>query len=169
MSVVEAGGETARTGASVASARASASTAQLACRGIRGATTVETNTAEDILEATTILLRAMIHLNALDPVDVASAIFTTTPDLNATFPALAARELGWTEVPLLCTHEMAVPGALDHAVRILLHVNTTRTAGEIRHVYLNRARELRPDWSLSDDDLAALDESRNREGEQARS
>lgn len=128
---------------------------QLVCRGIRGATTAATNTAEDILEATTELLTALIRLNDLDPGDVASAIFTTTPDLNATFPALAARTLGWTEVPLLCTHEMAVPGALEQVIRILLHVNTTRPAVEIRHVYLKGARNLRPSWSLSDE---ALDE-----------
>ena len=128
---------------------------QLVCRGIRGATTAATNTAEDILEATTELLTALIRLNDLDPGDVASAIFTTTPDLNATFPALAARTLGWTEVPLLCTHEMAVPGALEQVIRILLHVNTTRPAAEIRHVYLKGARDLRPNWSLSDE---ALDE-----------
>ncbi len=129
---------------------------RLACRGIRGATTVEANTAEDILEATAELLTALIRLNGIEPDDVASAIFTTTPDLTATFPALAARELGWTEVPLLCAHEMAVPGALAGVVRILLHVNTTRSAAEIRHVYLNGARDLRPNWGLTDDELAAL-------------
>ena len=131
-------------------------TTQLACRGIRGATTVEANTAEDILEATTELLTALIRLNDLQPEDVVSAIFTTTTDLTATFPALAARELGWTEVPLLCAHEMDVPGALGHVVRILLHVNTTRAAAEVRHLYLKGARDLRPEWSLADDELAAL-------------
>ncbi len=124
------------------------------CRGVRGAVTVPTNTAEDILEATTDLLTALIRLNELAPEDVASAFFTTTADLNATFPALAARELGWTEVPLLCAHEMDVPGALGGVVRVLLHVNTTRTASEIRHVYLGEARSLRPGWALSDEDLA---------------
>ena len=108
----------------------------LVCRGIRGATTVEANTAEDIIEATDDLLRALIRLNDLRPEDVASAFFTTTVDLTAAFPALAARNLGWTEVPLLCAHEMDVPGALDKVVRILLHVNTTRGSDEIRHVYL---------------------------------
>ena len=129
---------------------------RLVCRGIRGATTVESNTAEDILEVTTELLTALIRLNGIEPEDVASAIFTTTPDLTATFPALAARELGWTEVPLLCAHEMAVPGALEGVVRILLHVNTVRPAAEIRHVYVKGARELRPGWGLTDDELAAL-------------
>ena len=129
---------------------------RLVCRGIRGATTVEANTAEDILEATSDLLRALVALNDLRPDDIASAIFTTTPDLNATFPALAREGLDWSEVPLLCGHEMAVPGALERVVRVLLHVNTARSAADIRHVYLKGARDLRPAWSLSDDDLAAL-------------
>jgi chorismate mutase len=129
---------------------------RLACRGIRGATTVETNTAEDILEATTELLAALIRLNGIEPEEVASAIFTTTPDLTATFPAVAARELGWTEVPLLCAHEMAVPGALGGVVRILLHVNTEHSAAAIRHVYVKGAAALRPEWALADEELAAL-------------
>ena len=127
-----------------------------ACRGIRGATTATANTAEDILEATTELVVALARLNELVPEDIASVVFTTTTDLDATFPALAARAVGWTEVPLLCGHEMAVPGALGHAVRILLHVNTTRTAAEIRHAYLKGARQLRPEWAIGDDELAAL-------------
>ncbi len=126
------------------------------CRGIRGATTAAANTAEDILEATHELVTALARLNDLQPEEIASAIFTTTPDLNATFPALAAREIGWTEVPLLCSHEMAVPGALDRAVRVLLHVNTDRPASAIRHAYLRGARQLRPAWAIEDDDLAAL-------------
>ena len=127
-----------------------------ACRGIRGATTVTENTAEEILEATCDLLTALIRLNEIEPEDVVSAIFTTTVDLTATFPALAARELGWTEVPLLCTHEMAVPGALGKVVRILLHVNTARRHGEIRHVYLKDARGLRPEWGLDESELRAI-------------
>ncbi|MGH2618051.1 MAG: tryptophan synthase subunit alpha, partial [Thermomicrobiales bacterium] len=127
-----------------------------ACRGIRGATTIETNTAEDILEATTDLLDAMIRLNAIAPDDVVSAIFTTTPEITAAFPALAARDLGWTEVPLLCGHEMDVPGALRGVVRILLHVNTLRTPAEIRHVYLREARALRPEWAYDDGQLSDI-------------
>jgi chorismate mutase len=128
------------------------------CRGVRGATTVEANTAEDILEATDQLLRALIRLNDVHPDDVASIIFTTTPDLNATFPALAARNegIGWSEVALICSHEMAVPGSLQKAVRVLLHLNTTRSAAEIKHVYLRGARQLRPDWAYDDDQLAAI-------------
>ena len=123
---------------------------QIACRGIRGATTIESNTSEDILEATTDLLEAMIRLNEIAPEDVVSAIFTTTPEITASFPAMAARGLGWTEVPLLCAHEMAVPGALRGVVRILLHINTGRTTSEIRHVYLRDAGALRPEWAYDD-------------------
>jgi tryptophan synthase alpha chain len=128
----------------------------VACRGIRGATTVETNTSEDILEATTDLLDAIIRLNDIDSEDVVSAIFTTTPEITASFPAMAARELGWTDVPLLCGHEMAVPGALRGVVRILLHVNTTRPPSEIRHVYLREAGALRPEWAYDDARLAQI-------------
>lgn len=127
-----------------------------ACRGIRGATTVHENTSEDILEGTTELLATLIRLNELDPDDVASAFFTTTVDLDAAFPALAARDLGWTDVPLICAHEMAVGGALAKVVRVLLHVNTDRTPQEIRHVYLRGARTLRPAWGIADDDLEEL-------------
>jgi chorismate mutase len=102
------------------------------------------------------LMRALIALNDLDTDDVASAIFTTTPDLNATFPAVAAREIGWNEVPLLCSHEMDVPASLQKAIRVLVHVNTIRSASEIVHVYLKDARQLRPEWGYSDDDLAAI-------------
>ena len=127
-----------------------------ACRGIRGAITVASNTSEDILEATDQLLGALIALNRLDPDDVASAVFTTTPDLTATFPAIAARSLGWSDVPLLCAHEMDVPGALSKVVRVLLHVNTSLGPRDIRHVYLGSAKSLRPDWGIEDDELAAL-------------
>ena len=128
----------------------------MACRGIRGATTVDQNTSEDILEGTAELLTALARLNDLAPDDVASAFFTTTVDLDAAFPALAARDLGWTEVPLMCAHEMAVGGALAKVVRILLHVNTDRSPQEIRHVYLRGARTLRPAWGVADDDLEEL-------------
>ena len=87
---------------------------------------------------------------------MASVIFTTTPDLTATFPALAARDIGWTEVPLMCAHEMAVPGSLQKCVRVLIHVNTSRSAAEIKHVYLKGARTLRPEWAYTDDDVATI-------------
>ncbi len=118
------------------------------CRGIRGATTVEANSREAILEATAELLAAMVKANDVKPEYVASAFFTTTPDLNAEFPALAARRLGWNDVPLLCGHEMAVPGSLSMCLRILLHVNTDKKADEIVHVYLRGARALRPDFQF---------------------
>ena len=115
------------------------------CRGVRGATTVSENTREAILAATRELLQRMIDANGIHPDDVASAIFTTTPDLNAEFPALVARQLGWHDVALLCGHEMNVPDALPRCIRILIHWNTTKTPQEIRHVYLNDAQGLRPD------------------------
>jgi chorismate mutase len=126
------------------------------CRGIRGATTAAANTAEDIIEATHEMMRALIVLNDLRPEDVVSAIFTTTQDLTATFPALAAREIGWLEVPLMCSHEMNVPGALQKCVRVLLHINTTRSAAEIKHVYLKGAGQLRPEWAYSDERIKDL-------------
>jgi chorismate mutase len=115
-------------------------------RGIRGATTVDANTREAILEATGELLAALIEANGIDRDDVASAFFTTTPDLDAEFPALAARErFGWTHVALMCGHEMQVPGSLPMCVRILLHVNTDKRPDELKFVYLRGARALRHD------------------------
>lgn len=115
-------------------------------RGVRGATTVKANTREAILEATAELLQAMAEANGLDSEDVASAFFTSSPDLNAEFPALAARDMGWTHVALLCGHEMTVPGSLNMCLRILLHVNTEKKASDIVHVYLHGARVLRPEF-----------------------
>jgi chorismate mutase len=119
----------------------------MACRGVRGATTAESNTREAILASTRELLALMIRRNGIDPVDVASATFTTSPDLDAEFPAFAARQLGWLEVPLLCGNEMAVPDSLPRCVRILIHWNTDRTQSEIEHVYVRDAVKLRPDLS----------------------
>lgn len=118
---------------------------QLMCRGVRGATTVTANSIEAILAATRELLFTMIQYNEIDPDDVASAYFTTTEDLNAIYPATAARQLGWYDVPLLCGHEMRVPSGLPQCIRILLHWNTAKTAQEIIHVYLHDAQSLRPD------------------------
>jgi chorismate mutase len=115
------------------------------CRGIRGATTVDANTREAILQASTELLSQMVLANDVQPEDVASVFFTTTQDLNADFPALAARQMGWNDVALLCGHEMDVPGSLTMCLRILLHVNTEKRPQEIVHVYLRGARVLRPD------------------------
>ena len=118
-------------------------------RGVRGATTVSKNTREEVLDATRELIETMVEVNQIDPEDVASAWFTTTPDVNAEFPAVAARQIGWTFVPMMCGHEMTVPGSLPLCVRILLHVNTEKGAHDIRHVYLREARRLRPDLSSS--------------------
>ncbi|MGI8927147.1 MAG: chorismate mutase [Tepidiformaceae bacterium] len=116
-------------------------------RGIRGATTVTRNDRDEIIDAAKELLRTMIEANEVVPEDVASAFFTTTPDLNAEFPAVAARQLGWTFVPLLCGHEMGVPGSLPLCLRILLHVNTDKGAHDVNHVYIRGASALRPDLS----------------------
>ncbi|MDA0301116.1 MAG: chorismate mutase [Chloroflexi bacterium] len=114
-------------------------------RGIRGATTVESNTREDILDAARELLDAIVQANELLHDHVASILFSTTVDLNAEFPAVAARELGWTDVALECVHEMNVPGSLPKCLRILMHVNTDKSPGEIQHIYLRGARVLRRD------------------------
>jgi chorismate mutase len=119
------------------------------CRGIRGATTVERNSREEILAATTELLQLLIRKNELRAEDVASAIFTVTADLDAEFPAMAARHLGWTEVALMCMQEIPVPNSLGKCIRILLHVNTTRNATEIQHVYIRGAVNLRPNLAIN--------------------
>jgi len=114
------------------------------CRGVRGATTVERNEREALLEATMELLELMIRRNELRKEDIASAIFTVTADLDAEFPALAARSMGWTDVALLCAREIPVPDSLGMCIRVLLHVNTTHSSAEIQHVYLRKAVALRP-------------------------
>jgi len=115
------------------------------CRGIRGATTAEANTRDAILEATRDMLIRLIEANGLHVEDIASVIFSTTADLTAEFPAVAARELGWLDTALFCTHEMAVPGSLPRCIRVLIHWNTTRRADEIVHVYVRDASTLRPE------------------------
>jgi chorismate mutase len=115
------------------------------CRGVRGATTADTNSREEILAATRQLLALMIRVNGIEPEDVASATFSLTRDLDAEFPALAARQLGWLDVPLLCTYEVDVPGSLRRCVRVLIHWNTDKPQKEIRHVYIKEAERLRPD------------------------
>lgn len=120
----------------------------MVCRGVRGATTVDVDSPDAILKATRELLALMIHMNGIESVDVASVIFTTTRDLVSQYPALAARQLGWLDVPLLCSHEMAVPDSLPRCIRILVHWNTDRSQREIRHIYLKEAQSLRPDKSI---------------------
>lgn len=119
----------------------------LVCRGVRGATTVEENSRDAILKATRQLLALIIRRNGIDSSDVASAVFTVTRDVNAEFPALAARQMGWLDVPLLCGYEVEVPGSLSLCVRILLHWNTNKSQKEIQHVYIHDAIALRPDLS----------------------
>lgn len=114
-------------------------------RGIRGATTVAADDAEAILTATEELVREVVAANGIVAEDVASALFTVTPDLRAEFPAAAARRMGWTMVPLLNFTEIGVPGRLERCIRILVHVNTRRTQAEMVHVYLREAVSLRPD------------------------
>jgi chorismate mutase len=118
------------------------------CRGLRGATTVENNDREEILMATNELLELLIQKNALKKEDIASAIFSVTEDLDAEFPAVAARKLGWTEVALMCTREIPVPNSLKKCIRVLIHVNTDQSADELQHVYIHGAVNLRPNFEV---------------------
>lgn len=120
------------------------------CRGIRGATTVDNNDKAEILAATEELLLLMMSINGLLVEDIASVIFTVTEDLDAVFPALAARQMGWNEVALMCMREIPVPDSLGKCIRVLLHVNTTRCASELQHVYLREAASLRPAFELEE-------------------
>lgn len=117
------------------------------CRGVRGATTVQENSRDAILQATRQMLALMIRRNHIEATDIGSAIFTVTRDVNAEFPALAARQLGWLEVPLLCGYEIEVPGSLPNCIRVLIHWNTDKMQSEIEHVYIHDAVRLRPDLS----------------------
>jgi chorismate mutase len=111
---------------------------------LRGAISVPHNDAQDILDATTELMREIMQRNALDPESVVSCIFTATDDLNAEFPAVAARALGFDRVPLLCAREMPVPRSLPHVIRVLIHYYADE-GHEARHVYLGEASALRAD------------------------
>lgn len=120
----------------------------MAVRGIRGATTVDADRAGDVLDATRELLEEILRANGLsadDFEDIVSAVFTTTPDLTSTFPAEAARTLGMNQVPLLCASEIAVETGMPRCIRVLLHINTSRSQADVVHVYLREARRLRPD------------------------
>lgn len=131
----------------------------MSCRGVRGAITVERNDREEILTATLQLLALMIRHNDIQKEDVASATFTVTKDLDAEFPALAARQLGWLDVPLLCGYEISVPGSLDKCIRVLMHWNTDKPQTEIHHVYARGAERLRPDLTnLPEVDHTELDQ-----------
>ena len=114
-------------------------------RAIRGAISVARDEPGAIYEATQELLSTIVARNEIGTEDIISVIFTVTPDLTSAFPALAARQMGWLDVPLLCTMEIPVPGALGQCIRVLLHVETTRPRAQIAHVYLRAAEVLRPD------------------------
>ncbi|HEY9151719.1 MAG TPA: chorismate mutase [Anaerolineales bacterium] len=118
----------------------------MAIRGIRGATTVSADEPDLILQATRELLEAILDANtSMKPEDVGSAIFTVTDDLASTFPAQAARQMGWSLVPMMCAREIPVPGSLRKVIRVLVHWNTDVLQSEITHVYLRDAVKLRPD------------------------
>lgn len=115
-------------------------------RGIRGATTVTNNDADEMLHATLTMLQQIVELNQIKPQQIAGVYITVTEDLNATFPARAIRELpGWELVPLMCSLEIPVPGALPLCIRLMVMINTEKAQNEIVHVYLNEAKRLRPD------------------------
>lgn len=113
------------------------------CRGIRGATTADANTKEAIVQATKELLQTLATTNGVQEDQVASILFTTTQDLTAEFPAVAARQMGWTNAPLLCGHEMDVPDGTPSVIRVLMLVNTSKRAQDIFHKYLKGAQHLR--------------------------
>jgi chorismate mutase len=116
-------------------------------RGLRGATIATQNQPQSILDATQELLKALIQANpGLRPEDLSCAIFTLTEDLNAAYPAEAARRMGWNEVPLLCAQEIPVPGSMPACIRVLLQWNTDLPQHSVRHVYLGEAAHLRPDF-----------------------
>lgn len=121
----------------------------MSVRGIRGAIQVERNEADVIVEATARLLSQITAENNIDPTEIASALFTVTPDLTAQFPAVAARRMGWTLVPLLNFTEINVPGGLPRTIRVLLHVNTAKRQDELTHIYLDGAQALRPDLATN--------------------
>jgi len=118
---------------------------QMKVRGIRGAITVKANSSKEIISSTEKLLKEMVKANKIKVEDIASAIFSVTRDLDADFPAQAARNLGWSYTPLLCTYEIDVPGGLKKCIRVLLHVNTNKSQKAIKNIYLSEAKNLRPD------------------------
>ena len=117
----------------------------LMVRGLRGATTVDADTAAQVTERSQELMREIMARNDLVEDDIVSVLFTATPDVTSIFPATAIREIGFGAVPLLCAAEIAVPGAMPLCIRVLLHVHTTRSRDEMHHVYLHGAQVLRDD------------------------
>lgn len=115
------------------------------CLGVRGAITADANTAEAILAATRELLTTIVEANQIETDDIGSVIFSTTIDLNAEYPAIAARQMGWQDVAIMCTHEMNVPQGLKRCVRVMIMWNTNLSPHDVRHIYLREAQQLRPD------------------------
>ncbi|HEV1998389.1 MAG TPA: chorismate mutase [Candidatus Dormibacteraeota bacterium] len=133
----------------------------MAVRGIRGATTVDSDSAEEIIEATGEMLKQLIEANHIQPEEIAGAWFTTTRDVNSEFPAIAARKLGWTEVPLLCGHEMEVdasnPRSIPRCIRVLVMLNTEKPASAMTFIYLRGAAAIKQDLDqLRNADAAAI-------------
>lgn len=116
-------------------------------RAVRGATTVITNSEQEILDATGELLRAITERNGILKDDIISVIFSVTTDLNAAFPALAARRMGWDRTAMMCTYEIDVPGSLRKCIRVLMHINTDKENDDLKYIYLKDAKALRPDLS----------------------
>ena len=123
----------------------------MTCRGVRGATSVDENSKSAILDATRILLERIVSENGIAIEEIASVVFTATTDLDATYPARAAREIGWNSTPLLCSQEMNVTGSLDRCVRVLIMWNTNTPIERIKHVYLGKAATLRPDLARKEE------------------
>lgn len=117
----------------------------MAFRAVRGAVTVENNNQEEILNATKELLGKIVEDNNINIDDIASIIFSVTQDLDAVFPAVAARQMGWTDIALMCTNEIYVKGSLEKCIRVMMHINTEKGNRDIKHIYLKGARILRPD------------------------
>lgn len=114
-------------------------------RAIRGATTVKANEKQEILDATSELLREMVEQNGIIKEDIISIIFSMTTDLNAVFPAVAARQLGWDRIAMMSTHEIDVPGSLRKCIRVLMQYNTEKENDDLIYIYMKEAKVLRPD------------------------
>jgi len=114
-------------------------------RGVRGAICATENSREAIFDATRRLILRMLSANEIETENIASIFFTTSPDLNADYPAYVLREMGYLQIPLMCATEIDVPGGLPRVIRVLIHLNTDKKQSEIRHLYLGEAARMRPD------------------------
>ena len=133
-------------------------TKQMMVRGVRGAISVTQDEVDEVLAATRRLLLTIVEQNGINSEDLASVWLTTTPDITSCFPAIAARQIGWVDVPLICAHEMSVKGGMPLVVRVMMHWNTTKSQKEINHIYLGETVKLRPDKvhvpAISDEEIA---------------